>query len=126
MQVVIRYSPNVPDYAVYKARVNGRGLWRATLRPDTILTPSEWGGVIVFYLGAPPIPYGYLQLPSWTVLSTIPTVGQGEAVSRYSVGFADRSGLSLRLSPSDTNIIPHLAPNVKGFLKFLYEFFVNK
>ena len=42
------------------------------------------------------MPFGYLQLPSWTVLSTIPTVGQGEAVSRYSVGIADWSGLSLR------------------------------
>ena len=56
-----------------------------------------------------------MQLPSWTVLSTIPTVGQGEAVSRYSVGLADKSGLSLRLSPSDTYIIPHLGAKVKGF-----------
>ena len=32
-----------------------------------------------------PMPFGYLQLPSWTVLTTIPTVGQG-AVSRYSTG----------------------------------------
>lgn len=56
-----------------------------------------------------------MQLLSWMVLTTIPTVDQGEAVSRYSVGLADRSGLSLRLSPSDTNIIPHLRAKVKRF-----------
>ena len=39
---------NAPDNAVYKARVNGRGLWRATLRPDIGHKPSEWGRVIVF------------------------------------------------------------------------------
>ena len=53
-------------------------------------------------------------MPSWTVLSTIPTVGQGEAVSRYSVGIADRSGLSLRLSPSDTNIIHYYGVKVNS------------
>lgn len=72
----------------------------------------------------PALPIGdsYLQLLSWTVLTTIPTVGQGEAVSRYSVGLADRSGLSLRLSPSDTNIIPYFEPKVKGFwAEILYK-----
>ena len=47
MQVVIRYSPNAPDFSPYKARVICRGLWRATLRPDICLAPSEWGGVVV-------------------------------------------------------------------------------
>ena len=30
------------------ARVDGRGLWRATFRPDIEHKPSEWGRVIVF------------------------------------------------------------------------------
>ena len=29
------------------ARVDGRGLWRATLRPDIEHKPSEWGRVVV-------------------------------------------------------------------------------
>lgn len=45
-KVVIRYSPNAPDYCA-TARVNGRGLWRATLRPDIEHKPSEWGRVVV-------------------------------------------------------------------------------
>ena len=45
--MVIRYSPNDPDYAPLCARVDGRGLWRATLRPDIEHKPSEWGRVVV-------------------------------------------------------------------------------
>jgi hypothetical protein len=30
-----------------QARVIGRGLWRATLRPNICLAPLEWGGVVV-------------------------------------------------------------------------------
>ena len=33
---------------LYVARVSGRGLWRATLRPNICLAPLEWGGVAVF------------------------------------------------------------------------------
>ena len=85
-------------------------------RSAPILNTSPRSGVgQSWFAPSLPIGGGYLQLPSWTVLSTIPTVGQGEAVSRYSVGIADWSGLSLRLSPSDTNIIPHPAPNVNRF-----------
>lgn len=36
--------PTMPSMA----RVDGRGLWRATLRPDIEHKPSEWGRVIVF------------------------------------------------------------------------------
>ena len=32
---------------LYVARVDGRGLWRATLRPDIEHKPSEWGRVVV-------------------------------------------------------------------------------
>lgn len=35
--------PTMPSMA----RVNGRGLWRATLRPNICLAPLEWGGVVV-------------------------------------------------------------------------------
>ena len=85
-------------------------------RSAPILNTSPRSGVgQSWFAPSLPIGDGYLQMPSWTVLSTIPTVGQGEAVSRYSVGLADRSGLSLRLSPFDTNIIPHSRAKVKGF-----------
>lgn len=35
--------PTMPSMA----RVDGRGLWRATLRPDIEHKPSEWGRVVV-------------------------------------------------------------------------------
>ena len=34
--------PTMPSMA----RVNGRGLWRATFRPNICLAPLEWGGVV--------------------------------------------------------------------------------
>ena len=45
-RVVYATHQNAPDYAP-QARVIGRGLWRATLRPDIEHKPSEWGRVVV-------------------------------------------------------------------------------
>ena len=45
--MVIRYSPNAPDFAIHSARVDVEGLWIALVRPDIEHKPSEWGRVVV-------------------------------------------------------------------------------
>ena len=45
--VVIRYSPNAPDFATHSARVIVEGLWIALVRPDIEHKPLEWDRVVV-------------------------------------------------------------------------------
>lgn len=45
VRAVYATRQNAPDY-MPQARVIGRGLWRATLRPNICLAPLEWGGVV--------------------------------------------------------------------------------
>ena len=80
MRVVIRYSPNDPDYAPLCARVDGQGLWRALFRPDIHNAPSEWGGAIVHFPCA--------ANRGFSRFTPLPIGGFGEAVSRVRRGFA--------------------------------------
>ena len=91
------------------ARVDGRGLWRATLRPDIGHKPSEWGRVVVVR-------------PFATNRGWLLAVAKLDGVSDYPNCRSRGEGLLAKwcplwglLSPFDTNIIPHSGANVNRF-----------
>ena len=115
VRAVLRYSPKRSRPCASCARVSVQGLWRALFRPDTCHAPSEWGGVAVVR-------------PCATNRGWLLAVAKLDGVSDYPNCRSRGSGqpcapwvslvlvaLSLRLSPSDTNIIPHRGAKVKGF-----------
>ena len=119
--VVIRYSPNAPDFATHSARVSVEGLWIALVRPDIEHKPSEWGRVVVVRpfatnrgrLLAVAKLDGVCDYPNCRsrvrrCALTIPSGGLVHLCSRL-------VPLYRGLSPSDTNSIPYLAPNVNRF-----------
>ena len=88
----------------------GRGLWRATLRPDICLAPSEWGGIAVVR----PCAINRGQLLTVAKLDGVidfPNCRSRDGQPLHPWGCADVWGLSLR-SPFDTYIIPQVAAKV--------------
>ena len=101
--------PTMPSMA----RVDGRGLWRATFRPDIEHKPSEWGRVVVVRpfatnrgrLLAVAKLDGVIDYPNCRSRGRSAVASVGHSLSR-----ACHSAL-----PLDIYIIPHPHLNVKSF-----------
>lgn len=83
--------------------------------PNICLAPLEWGGVVAEQGDRYQCPSATCSCQAGRCYRLSQLSVKVRSVSRYSVGYCDWSGLSLRPSPFDTYIIPHPRANVNEY-----------